>query len=126
MRYLLSVACHTDSHPTGRVAKPPSPIKPYEYIPIRGSPPPKYLASRATIPKFVLPEPANQTVVNRTGPGLHPGELKPLREKSMELIPPSKEHTKLKSYVNAAAGAGYATLAYNRLGVGNSDHPDPI
>ena len=30
------------------------------------------------------------------------------------------------SYVNAAANAGYATLAYNRLGVGNSDHPDPI
>ena len=30
------------------------------------------------------------------------------------------------SYVNAAASAGYATLAYNRLGVGNSDHPDPI
>ena len=30
------------------------------------------------------------------------------------------------SYVNAAATAGYATLAYNRLGVGNSDHPDPI
>ncbi len=30
------------------------------------------------------------------------------------------------SYVDAAASAGYATLAYNRLGVGNSDHPDPI
>ncbi|MCJ1353418.1 MAG: hypothetical protein MMC33_003404 [Icmadophila ericetorum] len=30
------------------------------------------------------------------------------------------------SYVDAAAAAGYATLAYNRLGVGNSDHPDPI
>ena len=30
------------------------------------------------------------------------------------------------SYVNAAADAGYATVAYNRLGVGNSDHPDPI
>lgn len=30
------------------------------------------------------------------------------------------------SYVNAAASAGYATLAYNRLGVGDSDHPDPI
>ena len=30
------------------------------------------------------------------------------------------------SYVNAAASAGYATLANNRLGVGNSDHPDPI
>ena len=30
------------------------------------------------------------------------------------------------SYVDAAATAGYATLAYNRLGVGQSDHPDPI
>lgn len=30
------------------------------------------------------------------------------------------------SYVDAAANAGYATLAYNRLGVGHSDHPDPI
>ena len=30
------------------------------------------------------------------------------------------------SYVDAAAAAGYATLAYNRLGVANSDHPDPI
>ena len=30
------------------------------------------------------------------------------------------------SYVDAAANAGYATLAYNRLGVGNSDHPDAI
>ncbi|KAL8993468.1 MAG: hypothetical protein Q9169_006324 [Polycauliona sp. 2 TL-2023] len=30
------------------------------------------------------------------------------------------------SYVDAAAEAGYATLAYDRLGVGQSDHPDPI
>lgn len=30
------------------------------------------------------------------------------------------------SYVDAAAAAGYATLAYNRLGSGKSDHPDPI
>ena len=30
------------------------------------------------------------------------------------------------SYVDAAAKAGYATLAYDRLGVGGSDHPDPI
>jgi hypothetical protein len=30
------------------------------------------------------------------------------------------------SYVDAAALAGYATIAYNRLGVGNSDHPDPL
>ena len=30
------------------------------------------------------------------------------------------------SYVDAAASAGYATIAYNRLGVGQSDHPDPI
>ena len=30
------------------------------------------------------------------------------------------------SYVDAAAAAGYATVAYNRLGVGNSDHPDAI
>ena len=30
------------------------------------------------------------------------------------------------SYVDAAAAAGYATLAYNRLGVGESDHPDPL
>ncbi|KAL9599936.1 MAG: hypothetical protein Q9219_003498 [cf. Caloplaca sp. 3 TL-2023] len=30
------------------------------------------------------------------------------------------------SHVDAAAAAGYATLAYNRLGVGRSDHPDPI
>ena len=30
------------------------------------------------------------------------------------------------SYVGAAALAGYATLAYDRLGVGQSDHPDPI
>ena len=30
------------------------------------------------------------------------------------------------SYVDAAAAAGYATLAYNRLGVRQSDHPDPL
>ena len=30
------------------------------------------------------------------------------------------------SYVNAAVAAGYATLAYNKLGCGQSDHPDPI
>ena len=30
------------------------------------------------------------------------------------------------SYVDASAAAGRATVAYNRLGVGNSDHPDPI
>ncbi|KAM0803473.1 hypothetical protein BDR22DRAFT_960594 [Usnea florida] len=30
------------------------------------------------------------------------------------------------SYVDATAAAGYATLAYNRLGVGNSDHPDAL
>lgn len=30
------------------------------------------------------------------------------------------------SYVDAAAEAGYATLAFDRLGVGASDHPDPV
>lgn len=30
------------------------------------------------------------------------------------------------SYVDTAASNGYATLAYNRLGCGESDHPDPI
>ncbi|RAK95954.1 alpha/beta fold hydrolase [Aspergillus ibericus CBS 121593] len=30
------------------------------------------------------------------------------------------------SYVDAAASAGHATLAYNRLGVGQSSHPDAI
>ena len=30
------------------------------------------------------------------------------------------------SYVGAAATAGYATFAYDRLGVGQSSHPDPI
>lgn len=30
------------------------------------------------------------------------------------------------SYVDVAADAGYATLSYDQLGVGNSDHPDPI
>lgn len=30
------------------------------------------------------------------------------------------------SYVDAAAAAGYTTLSYDRLGVGQSDHPDPI
>ena len=30
------------------------------------------------------------------------------------------------SYVSAAVTAGYATLNYDRLGVGASDHPDPI
>ena len=30
------------------------------------------------------------------------------------------------SYVDAAVAAGYATIAYNRLGVGNSDHPDAL
>ena len=30
------------------------------------------------------------------------------------------------SYVDAAAAAGYPTFSYDRLGVGASDHPDPI
>ena len=30
------------------------------------------------------------------------------------------------SYVDAAAIAGYATFSYDRIGVGKSDHPDPI
>ncbi|KAK7699567.1 hypothetical protein SLS64_011520 [Diaporthe eres] len=30
------------------------------------------------------------------------------------------------SYVDAATAAGYATLSYDQLGVGISDHPDPI
>ena len=30
------------------------------------------------------------------------------------------------SYVEEAIGAGYATLSYDRLGVGDSDHPDPV
>ena len=30
------------------------------------------------------------------------------------------------SYVDYTATNGYATLAYNRLGCGKSDHPDPI
>ncbi|PYH91561.1 alpha/beta-hydrolase [Aspergillus ellipticus CBS 707.79] len=30
------------------------------------------------------------------------------------------------SYIDAATAAGYATLSYDQLGVGNSDHPDPI
>ena len=30
------------------------------------------------------------------------------------------------SYVDAAAAAGYATFSYDRIGVGKSDHPDPI
>ena len=30
------------------------------------------------------------------------------------------------SYVDAAAMAGYATLSYDRLGTGRSDHPDPL
>jgi hypothetical protein len=30
------------------------------------------------------------------------------------------------SYIDAAAAAGYATFSYDRLGVGASDHPDPI
>ncbi|XDG04704.1 hypothetical protein ABKA04_004319 [Annulohypoxylon sp. FPYF3050] len=30
------------------------------------------------------------------------------------------------SYVDVASAAGYATLSYDQLGVGNSDHPDPI
>lgn len=30
------------------------------------------------------------------------------------------------SYVDAAAQAGYATFSYDMLGVGKSDHPDPI
>ena len=30
------------------------------------------------------------------------------------------------SYIDAAAKAGYATFSYDRLGVGNSAHPDPI
>ncbi|KAJ5720783.1 uncharacterized protein N7483_008717 [Penicillium malachiteum] len=30
------------------------------------------------------------------------------------------------SYIDAATEAGYATLSYDQLGVGNSDHPDPI
>ena len=30
------------------------------------------------------------------------------------------------SYVDAAAEAGYATFSYDRLGIGHSDHPDPL
>ncbi|KAI6088322.1 alpha/beta-hydrolase [Hypoxylon rubiginosum] len=30
------------------------------------------------------------------------------------------------SYVDVASAAGYATLSYDQLGVGNSEHPDPI
>ncbi len=30
------------------------------------------------------------------------------------------------SYIDAAIGAGYATFSYDRIGVGKSDHPDPI
>ncbi|GKZ37618.1 hypothetical protein AbraIFM66950_009267 [Aspergillus brasiliensis] len=30
------------------------------------------------------------------------------------------------SYVDVATAAGYATLSYDQLGVGKSDHPDPI
>jgi hypothetical protein len=30
------------------------------------------------------------------------------------------------SYLEAATAAGYATFSYDRLGVGASDHPDPI
>ena len=30
------------------------------------------------------------------------------------------------SYVDAAAQAGYATFSYDKIGVGQSDHPDPI
>ncbi|KAI1465648.1 alpha/beta-hydrolase [Daldinia caldariorum] len=30
------------------------------------------------------------------------------------------------SYVDVASAAGYATLSYDQLGVGRSDHPDPI
>lgn len=30
------------------------------------------------------------------------------------------------SYVDVASAAGYATLSYDQLGVGKSDHPDPI
>ncbi len=30
------------------------------------------------------------------------------------------------SYVDAAATAGYATFSYDRIGVGKSEHPDPV
>ena len=30
------------------------------------------------------------------------------------------------SYIDAAAAGGYATLAYDRLGAGQSDRPDPV
>ncbi|KAL8725346.1 MAG: hypothetical protein Q9166_007406 [cf. Caloplaca sp. 2 TL-2023] len=30
------------------------------------------------------------------------------------------------SYIDAATAAGYATFSYDRVGVGNSEHPDPI
>lgn len=30
------------------------------------------------------------------------------------------------SYVDAAASAGYATFSYDRLGIGASEHPDPL
>lgn len=30
------------------------------------------------------------------------------------------------SYVDVASAAGYATLSYDQLGVGDSDHPDPL
>ena len=30
------------------------------------------------------------------------------------------------SYIDAAVAAGYATLSYDRIGVGKSEHPDPL
>ena len=36
------------------------------------------------------------------------------------------EISKENSYIDAAVAQGYATFSYDRLGVGKSDHPDPI
>ncbi|KAI1394530.1 alpha/beta-hydrolase [Hypoxylon fuscum] len=44
----------------------------------------------------------------------------------VKLCLPSDPEVFSYSYVDVASAAGYATLSYDQLGVGNSDHPDPI
>ena len=62
---------------------------------------------------------------NSSGPGKLPSTIQILGH-GVGLHRSYFDITPGNSYVEAAAQAGYATLAFDRLGVGGSDKPDPI